>query len=139
MIVPDTNIVSEVMKPAPFPVVLEWLNRQPSNSLFVTTITIGEIEYGLRILPTGKRRLDLKERFERFMRLGFAQRILVYNEVAAQSYGGLMAHRKELGRPMSIPDGQIAAIARSTGCAIATRNIDDFEACGVDLVNPFET
>jgi len=125
------------MKPSPSLAVLEWLNQQNSNSLFVSTITLGEIEYGLRILPAGKRRYDLKERFEQFMFQAFRQRILVFDEAAARSYGEVMGHRKELGRPMSVPDGQIAAIARSRGFAIATRNTSDFEECGVDLFNPF--
>jgi predicted nucleic acid-binding protein len=137
VIVIDTNVISEVMKPSPSLAVLEWLNQQNSNSLFVSTITLGEIEYGLRILPAGKRRYDLKERFEQFMLQAFRQRILVFDEAAARSYGEVMGHRKELGRPMSVPDGQIAAIARSKGFAIATRNTSDFEECGIDLFNPF--
>jgi hypothetical protein len=125
------------MKPSPSLTVLKWLNQQYSNSLFVSTITLGEIEYGLRILPAGKRRYELKERFEQFILQAFRQRILVFDEAAARSYGEVMGHRKELGRPMSVPDGQIAAIARSRGFAIATRNTSDFEECGVDLFNPF--
>ncbi|PZN86788.1 MAG: VapC toxin family PIN domain ribonuclease [Candidatus Methylumidiphilus alinenensis] len=137
MIVIDTNVISEVMKTSPSLAVLEWLNQQNSNSLFVSTITLGEIEYGLRILPTGKRRHELKERFEQFIFQAFRQRILVFDEAAARSYGEVMGHRKDLGRPMSVPDGQIAAIARSKGFAIATRNTSDFEECGFDLFNPF--
>ena len=137
MIVIDTNIISEVMKTSPSLAVLEWLNQQNSNSLFVSTITLGEIEYGLRILPTGKRRYELKEQFEQFMLQAFRQRILVFDEAAARSYGEVMGHRKELGRPMSVPDGQITAIARSRGFGIATRNTSDFEECGVNLFNPF--
>ncbi len=125
------------MKTSPSLAVLEWLNQQNSNSLFVSTITLGEIEYGLRILPTGKRRHELKERFEQFIFQAFRQRILVFDEAAARSYGEVMGHRKDLGRPMSVPDGQIAAIARSKGFAIATRNTSDFEECGFDLFNPF--
>ncbi|MGZ8217097.1 PIN domain-containing protein [Methylomagnum sp.] len=138
MILLDTNIVSEVMKPIPSPVVLAWLNQQPLSTLFVSAVTIGEIEYGLRILPIGKRRSTLQERFERFLQGGFTRRILGFDEAAARSYGELMSHRKALGRPMSIPDGQIAGIARSNGCTLATRNIADFEACGIHLINPFE-
>jgi predicted nucleic acid-binding protein len=75
MILVDTNVVSEVMKVAPSETVVTWLNNQTSSSLFISTITIGEIEYGLRILPAGKRRTRLKERFERFIPLAFAQRV----------------------------------------------------------------
>lgn len=139
MILLDTNVVSEVMKVTPSSAVLEWLNAQDSESLYLSTVTIGEIEYGLRILPIGKRRLQLKERFEQFISHAFAQRVLAFDEAAARSYGDVMGIREELGRPMSVPDGQIAAIARSSGLAIATRNIRDFEDCSVDLVNPFHT
>ena len=137
MILLDTNVVSEVMTVVPSKAVLGWLNHHDSNSLYVSTITIGEIEYGLRALPVGKRRLQLKEKFERFISEAFAERVLVYDEAAACTYGDLMGIRKELGRPMSVPDGQIAAIARSRGLAVATRNTRDFEDCGVDVINPF--
>jgi len=137
MILVDTNVVSEVMKVAPSETVVTWLNSQKSSSLFISTITIGEIEYGLRILPTGKRRMRLKERFERFISLAFAQRILPYDETAARTYGDIMGFRKEIGHPMSIPDGQIAAIAKIDGLTISTRNTSDFEDCGIELVDPF--
>lgn len=137
MILVDTNVVSEVMKVAPSATVVEWLNQQKSSSLYVSTITLGEIEYGLRLLPVGKRRLQLKESFERFVSLAFTQRILVYDEAAARHYGEVMGLRKEMGRPMSVPDGQIVAIARANGLKVATRNTSDFKDCGVDLIDPF--
>lgn len=137
MILLDTNVISEAMKASPSLQVLEWLNHQNSNALYVSAITIGEIEYGLRILPDGRRRLELKERFKRFISEAFTQRILAFGESAARTYGDVMGLRKELGRPMSVPDGQIAAIARSGGLSIATRNTSDFRECGVDLINPF--
>jgi predicted nucleic acid-binding protein len=137
MILIDTNVISEVMKVTPSGLVLDWLNAQKPGALYVSTVTIGEIEYGLRFLPTGKRRLQLKERFERFVALAFAQRVLAYNEDAARAYGETMGLRKEIGRPMSIADGQIAAIARVNGLDIATRNTSDFEDCGLELINPF--
>jgi predicted nucleic acid-binding protein len=137
MILVDTNVVSEVMKVVPSETVVEWLNHQESSALYVSTVTIGEIAYGLRILPIGQRRLQLKERFERFISLAFAQRLLAYDEAAARTYGEVMGLRKEIGRPMSVPDGQIAAIARSHGLKVATRNTSDFEHCGVELIDPF--
>lgn len=137
MILLDTNIISETMRPMPSPLVLEWLNRQPGDSLFVSAITVGEIEYGLRILPAGKRRDALIERYREFMSRGFDGRILVYDDSAAYGYGEIMGYRKELGRPMSIPDGQIAAIAKSKGLILATRNTDDLVASGLHLINPF--
>jgi hypothetical protein len=137
MILLDTNIVSEVMKTRPAEAVVAWLNGQDSEKLYVSSVTIGEITYGLRILPDGKRRPGLRERFERFVALAFEQRVLAYDESAARIYGDLMGDRKELGLPMSVPDGQIAAIARLNHLAVATRNVVDFKNCGIDVVNPF--
>jgi predicted nucleic acid-binding protein len=138
MILLDTNVVSEVMKTRPAETVVAWLNGQDSKKLHVSAITIGEIAYGLRVLPDGKRRSGLQERFERFVVLAFDQRVLAYDESAACIYGELMGDRKELGLPMSVPDGQIAAIARLNHLAVATRNVLDFEHCGIDVLNPFE-
>lgn len=137
MILLDTNVVSEVMKAQPAEAVVAWLNGQDSQNLYVSAITIGEIAYGLRVLPDGKRRSTLRERFEQFIALAFDQRVLAYDEAAARIYGELMGDRKELGRPISVPDGQIAAIARRNHFAVATRNVLDFENCGVELINPF--
>ena len=138
MILLDTNVVSEVMKTRPAEAVVAWLNGQDSEKLHVSAITIGEIAYGLRVLPDGKRQSGLRERFERFVALAFDQRVLAYDESAARIYGELMGDRKELGLPMSVPDGQIAAIARLNHLAVATRNVLDFEHCGIDVLNPFE-
>jgi len=90
-------------------------------------------------LPDGKRRSGLGDRFERFIALAFNQRVLSFDDLAARVYGELMRERKKLGRPMSIPDGQIAAIARHKHLTVATRNVFDFESCGIDIVNPFGT
>ena len=138
MILLDTNVVSEVMKTRPAEAVVAWLNGQDSEKLHVSAISIGEIAYGLRVLPDGRRRSGLRERFERFIALAFDQRVLAYDESAARIYGELMGDRKELGLPMSVPDGQIAAIARLNHMAVATRNVLDFEHCGIDVLNPFE-
>ena len=137
MIIVDTNVVSEFMTSPPANPVLEWLNAQEATSLYLTTITIAEIGYGLRAMPDGKRQRLLSERFEQFIPIAFGQRILSFNEEAARTYGEILCHRKEIGRPMSTLDGQIAAIARSKGFGIATRNIKDFEECQIELVNPF--
>ena len=125
MILIDTNVISEIMKVQPSASVVDWLNNQEPSSLYVSTVTLGEIEYGLRILPVGKRHLELKDRFEQFLSLAFAQRVLAYDEPAARSYGEVMGLRKAMGRPMSVPDGQIAAIARANRLQIATRNTSD--------------
>ncbi|KHD04928.1 plasmid stabilization protein [Candidatus Thiomargarita nelsonii] len=138
MILLDTNVVSEVMRKKPSDNVLNWLNLHNDGDLFISSITIAEIGYGLRILPIGKRRQLLQIRFEQFVSEGFAGRIIDFNELAARTYAEIMGMCKEKGRPMSLPDGQIAAIAQTNHMALATRNITDFEACGIQLINPFE-
>lgn len=138
MIVVDTNVISEVMRPQPAPAVLSWLNAQDGNQLFITTVTLAEIGYGLRILPDGQRRWQLHSRFEQFIAQAFEERLLAFTASAARAYAEIMGHRKEVGHPMSLPDGQIAGIAHAHGFAVATRNIKDFENCGLELINPFE-
>jgi predicted nucleic acid-binding protein len=125
------------MRATPSPAVLAWLNEQASATLFVSTVIIAEIEYGLRVLPDGTRRSGLRDRFEQFLEQAFEGRVRNFDQAAARSYGEVVGGRREIGRPMSVPDGQIAAIARSRGYAVATRNVDDFEDCGLTLVNPF--
>lgn len=139
MILLDTNVVSAAMAPEPPSRLLEWLNRQSTETLFLSSITLAEIAYGIRILPDGRRRRSLGERFEKFIAVGFAQRILAFDAPSAAQYPEVMGHRREIGRPLSALDGQIVSIARAHSSALATRNLRDFEDCGVELINPFET
>ena len=133
----DTNVVSAVMAPQPPDAVLGWLDQQETLHLYLSAITIAEIGYGLAVLPDGRRRRDLQDRFARFVAQGFEQRVLPFDESAARLYGELMGHRRDLGRPMSALDGQIAAIAQAHHLALATRNIRDFEDCQLEVINPF--
>ena len=137
MIVLDTNVVSAMMRPSPEPAVIDWLNRQETAALYLSTITLAEIGYGLQAMPDGKRRRSLEERFEKFVAAGFAHRVLGFDVDAARLYGEIMGRRKTLGRPMAILDGQIASIARASDFAVATRNVRDFEECGLDVIDPF--
>jgi len=137
MIVLDTNIVSEFMASPPAGSVVAWLNAQHAVDLYFTTISIAEIGSGLRVMPNGKRRQMLSERFEQFLALAFESRIVSFDEDAARLYGEIRARHREIGRPMSDFDGQIAAIAKSRGFAVTTRNIKDFTDCGLELINPF--
>ena len=138
MIILDTNIVSEFMTSPPTGSVLNWLNDQDVTLMYLTTITIAEINFGLSVMPVGKRRNLLFERFKLFTGSAFEQRILSFDECAANLYGDILAHRRQLGRPMSCFDGQIAAIARAQGFAVATRNIKDFKDCQLELINPLD-
>lgn len=139
MILLDTNIVSAIMAPAPPPTVIDWLNRQETVRLYLSTITIAEIGYGLWVMPDGKRRRSLEDRFEKFVAEGFEQRVLDFDKQAARLYAEVMGRRTAMGRPLAVLDGQIASIARANDLAIATRNVRDFEECGLELINPFRS
>ena len=138
MILLDTNIISEIMKSGPAIQVLSWFDRQDVAQLFVTSITIAEISYGINSLPEGKRRSYLDNAFNKAIIESFKYRVLYFDGSAAHFYGTIMSNRKKSGRPMSILDGQIAAIARANAAVVATRNTRDFEDCELELVNPFE-
>ena len=138
MIIVDTNVISEIMRERPSETLLAWLNGQNAALLFVTTVTIGEVLYGLGIMPDGRRLDRLRATFEGYLRRGFGGRILAYDEGAARAYADIMVRRRRAGRPLDIADGQIAAIARVHGYAVATRNMRDFEGVGLNLVNPFQ-
>ena len=139
MIVVDTTIVSGFMTPPPSSLVLDWLNAQQATSLYLTTISIAEIGFGLIVMPDGKRRRLLEERFEQFVATAFESRVLSFDGEAARMYGRIRGHRQEIGRPISNFDAQIAAIARSRRFAVATRNVKDFEQCQIDLIDPFSS
>lgn len=137
MIVLDTNVISEVMKSSPDGRVLEWLRARPLESLAITAISIAEIRYGLRRLPGGRRREDLEARFRTFLDRGFGDRILSFDGVAADTYGEIAAVRQGTGRPIDRFDAMIAAIAHSRASAVATRNVGDFQGCGIRVLDPW--
>ena len=137
MIVLDTNVISEVMLPAPSPVMLAWLRAIPISELATTTICLAEIGYGLSRLPAGRRRNNRETRFNTYRSQVLGSRIFSFDGLAADTYGALVAERERSGRPIRGPDGYIAAIAVSRGLAIATRDTRGFEGCGLELVNPW--
>jgi predicted nucleic acid-binding protein len=137
MIVLDTNVVSEVMKPKPSALVLSWMAVHPREQLFITTISQAEILYGVRLLPAGRRRAALQADIDSMLNVEFAGRILPFDEQAAPAFSRIAAERRTSGRPISDFDAQIAAIAFSRGAFIATRNIHDFEDCGIVVLNPW--
>jgi|SRR5579862_1377737 len=137
MIILDTNIISELMKQTPSAEVLAWLDKQEASALYITTITIAEIAYGINALPNNNRKKSLEYAFNKVIQTAFKHRILNFDEPSSHEYGKLMGRRKNLGRPMSILDGQIAAMTLSQEATLATKNIRDFSDCDFDLINPF--
>jgi toxin FitB len=138
VIILDTNVISELMKATPAPAVLAWMSLQPPDDLFISTISMAEILFGIELLPKGKRRDGLLREAEVTFARDFAGRILAFDEGAARMFGSIVATRRMQGRPIGIADGQIAAIARCRQSTLATRDTSDFEGCGVRLVNPWE-
>ena len=138
MFVLDTNVVSELMRPAPDPVVASWVAERATSSQFLTAVTEAELRFGLAVMPTGKRRDGLAAALERMPETGFANRILLFDSGAARAYAEIAAARRRLGRPIAKADCQIAAIARARGMAVATRNIRDFKDSGIEIFDPWE-
>ena len=137
MFVLDTNVVSELMRPAPEPAVASWVAGLATATLFLTAITEAGLRFGLAVMPPGRGRDGLAAGLEWMLRPGFANRILPFDSAAARAYAEIAAARRAAGRPVSNPDGQIAAIAYSRGMAVATRNIRDFEGMGIAFINPW--
>jgi len=128
----------ELLRPKPDARVLAWLTDQPRGSLFTTTVTQAEILYGIRSLPDGKRRRGLLDAAVAIFTEDFADRLLSFDTDAATAYAEIAAARRETSRPISQFDAMIAAMTRSRRAAVATRNVKDFEGCGVDVVNPWQ-
>ena len=137
MILLDTNVVSALMQNTPDAAVVAWLDRQPTESLWTTSITVFEIRFGLELLDTGRRRRSLEEAFERALEDDFEGRVVAFDEEAAQSAGRIAAERRRLGRNVEIRDVQIAGIAVARRAVIATRNVRHFEALGAELIDPW--
>ncbi len=137
MFVIDTNVASELMKPAPAPAVAGWIAAWDAEELFLTAISEAELLYGVAILPAGRRRQTLETAMTRWLNRGFADRILPFDSAAASAYAEIAADRRRAGRPIGEADCQIAAISRCRGAALVTRDVRDFEGAGVDVIDPW--
>ena len=137
MIVLDTNVVSEFMKADPDATVVSWLHQQPSDEIWTSSITVFEIQYGLSILPDGKRKRGLVHQFELALKLDFDGRILDFDANAAMAAAEISANYKRAGQGSDVRDAQIAGIAAAKGRTLATRNVKDFRFAGVKLVDPW--
>ncbi len=137
MIILDTNVISELMRPKPSPQVAGWAAKQAAAELATTSITEAEILYGIEVLKKSKRRDQLLAAAEAMFAEDFAGRIFAFDSDAARNFAEIAAGRRALGRPISHPDAQIAAIARTRGAMLATRNVADFAECGLDVIDPW--
>jgi predicted nucleic acid-binding protein len=137
MIILDTNVISELMREKPEFSVFRWVGEQELTTLAITTITVAEIMRGIARLPAGKRRRKLQQNFDVFIHEAFWGRILSFDKESAFLYGDLSTIREKAGFGIDAVDMMIAAIAKRHNAGIATRNVRDFEGCGIGVVNPW--
>ena len=137
MILLDTNVLSELMRPAINREVAAFVAAQPGEELFTASLCEAEIRYGIARLPAGRRRDSLEAAFRTFVTTGFAGRILAFDSACAEGYAMVRTRREAAGLPISIPDALIAGTALAHGAAVATRNVGDFSECGVAVVDPW--
>jgi predicted nucleic acid-binding protein len=138
MIILDTNVASEPMKPQSNLMVADWLDRQKAGTLYLTAVNLAELMAGIEMAPEGRRRQGLIRSLA-LLRVQVAPEILPFDEAAATSYASIAAQAKRNRYTFSIPDGQIAAIAASHGYIVATRDVEPFLAAGVPVINPWES
>ncbi|HZU90408.1 MAG TPA: type II toxin-antitoxin system VapC family toxin [Stellaceae bacterium] len=138
MIVLDTNVVSEPLKAAASPAVIAWLDRQNIETLFLSTISLAELRYGVAALPEGRRKDGLRTALEERIFSLFGSRILAFDTAAADAYAVIRARARAAGKTIGASEGYIAAMAAAHGFAVATRDIGPFEAAGLPVINPWE-
>lgn len=137
MFILDTNVISELMRAQPQGSVLDWVSSMPLTTLYTTSISKGEILYGILLLPSGNKRKKLEAAAQKMFDEDFSDRILAFDSDAAASYAQIASLRSRAGRPISQFDALIAAIAHSASATVVTRNISDFDSCGIRLINPW--
>jgi predicted nucleic acid-binding protein len=133
----DTNVISALMQREVDRVVLAWLDGQPPESIWTTSVTVFEIRFGLEILPTGRRRRTLEEAFVAMLEQDFEGRVAAFDEAAAQAAAGLAAGQRRIGRGIDVRDVQIAGIVAARRATLATRNVRHFEGLGLELIDPW--
>jgi predicted nucleic acid-binding protein len=138
MILLDTNVISELMRIEPAQIVLDWFGNHDAGDLFISAVTEAELRTGVAILPEGQRRDRLQLAIDAMIEQDFQARVLPFDSLAAKAYAEIAAQRRAAGRPIAEADCQIAAIACATDALIATRNVKDFDGCGVRVINPWD-
>lgn len=137
MIVVDTNVASELMRPAPSPVVAAWVRSRNPTDLYTTSITLAEIRFGIERLPAGYRKDQLSATAAEVF-VAFADHVLPFDAEAAAEYAVMVSRRERAGAPIDGFDAQISSICRTRRAALATRNIRDFENTGIDVIDPWK-
>jgi predicted nucleic acid-binding protein len=137
MILLDTNVISELWKAEPSTKVLQWLDKQVVETLYLSAVTVAELRLGLAVMPSGKRQQTFIDRLEREVLPLFGPRVLPFDVASAQSYASLVANARANGQAVGVADGYIAAIAHSKALCVATRDVSPFKAARIDVVNPW--
>ena len=137
MILLDTDVVSEPLRPAPDARVIDWIDAQPLETLFLSAITVAELRAGVALLPAGKRRTGLQQNLEKRVLPLFAGRVLPFDLACTPAYAVLLARARTAGLAIATADGYIAAIAAANGFTVATRDTGPFEAAGVAVIDPW--
>jgi predicted nucleic acid-binding protein len=138
VIVVDTNVVSELMRNAPEPEVVRWVDAFDAADVFITAVTAAELMYGVARLPEGRRKERLSVKVRALLAEDFADQVLPFDDLAAVQYANIVASRDRSGRPISMADAQTAAICRHWSAGVATRNVTDFTDTGIHVVNPWD-
>ncbi|MBK9169559.1 MAG: type II toxin-antitoxin system VapC family toxin [Bryobacterales bacterium] len=138
MILLDTNVLSEAVRPVPSEPVLQWLTAQSRGAVYISSVTVAELLLGVEMLAPGRRRTRLLAVIENLLAAEFQGRILPFDESAARLFPKIVAEREAMGRPISQFDAIIASVCRSRNAVLATRNVRDFEHCGIRFVNPWD-
>lgn len=134
----DTNVVSEMFKPAPDPVVAGWIRLSPKRRIYISAISKAEMLFGLAVMPQGKRKMALATAIRSFLVDELKTPILAFGEKEAELYADIASNMRKMGRSAGQSDAQIASIASSHGLVIVTRNVRHFANCGIDVLNPWE-
>jgi toxin FitB len=137
VIILDTNVLSALMHAVPDPVVVAWLDRQPAESVWITSITLFETRFGLALLPSGRRRQALEAAFDRLLNEDLENRVLDFDSAAANAAALLAAARQKMGQPVDMRDTQIAGIAVARHATLATRNVRHFADLKISIINPW--
>lgn len=139
MIVLDTNVLSALMRTTPDAAVVQWLDRQPADSVWLTSITLFETRFGIALLPKSRRQAAIERAFERVLADDLSNRVLVFDETAAAMAARLAADRQRAGRPVDFRDTLIAGIAQAHRATIATGNANHFQGLDVPVVDPWDS